>query len=78
MIVRNDARESAELKEKLSNADQNIYELSNRLVLTQKERDHAKACDEEKEKMISELSATIDVLTSNLERSKTATDQQLR
>ena len=28
--------------------------------------------------MISELSATIDVLSSNLERSKTATDQQLR
>ena len=47
-------------------------------MLTQKERDQATACGEEKEKTISELSATIDALTSNLEMSKTATDQELK
>ena len=77
-MFNNDARESDDFKVKLSNAMQQMNELSNHLALTQRERDLVIACSEEKEKMMSELSATIDELSYNMETKKSDNHQQLK
>ena len=77
MLFGGDAKESTDLKKKLSNAMEQIVDLSNYLTLAQRARDEALAHIKESEKVVAKLKAKIEELVSDVETKRAANDEQL-
>ena len=65
MLFGGDAKESTDLKKKLSNAIEQIVDLSNYLTLAQRARDEALAHIKESEKVVAKLKAKIEELMTD-------------
>ena len=77
MLFGGDAKESTDLKKKLSNAMEQIVDLSNYLILAQRARDEALTHIKESEKVVAKLKAKIEELVSDFETKRAANDEQL-